>query len=147
MKSLKDPTAKMSKSDPNPITRIELMDSPDDVQLKFRKATTDSVSREITYDPENRLGLANLIDLHAAITGLSVQDVMNDIGAKGLSKKDYKEYLASVVNDVVQPIHTEMKLLLGSRDHLHAVLKNGAFRASEIAESTMKEVKQLVGLT
>ena len=147
VKSLKEPTAKMSKSDPNPITRIDLMDSVQDIQLKLRKATTDNISREITYDPENRLGLANLIDIHSAITGTKVEDVVSEIRSQGLSKKEYKEHLAEVINNVVQPINTEMQRLLSNRDYLQAVLKTGAERASEIAEMTMKEARQLVGLS
>lgn len=147
VKSLKDPGVKMSKSDPNPMSRIDLMDSAEDIQAKLRKATTDSVSREITYDPENRQGLANLIDLHAAITNSSVENVIKEIQSNSFSKKDYKDYLATVINDVVQPINSEMKQLLNNRDHLHTVLNSGAQRASEIAESTMEQVRKMMGLS
>lgn len=147
VKSLKDPAVKMSKSDPNPLSRIDLMDSAEDIQQKLKKSTTDSVSKDITYDPVNRLGLANLIEIHAALSDSTVENVVDEIQTKAFTKQTYKEHLAAVINEKIQPINKEMQLLLSDRGHLNAVLKDGADRASGIAEATMKQVRELTGLS
>ena len=108
---------------------------------------TDSVSRVVTYDPDLRPGLSNLIDLHMTLTGKSSEEIVSFAQNQNLNKKTYKEYLASVVNEQIQPINSEMQRLLSDRGHLSAVLKVGQEKASSIAEKTMKEVKHLVGFS
>jgi len=147
IRSLRDPSSKMSKSDDNDMSRIDLSDSTDLVYKKITKAMTDSVSRVVTYDPDLRPGLSNLIDLHMTLTGKSSEEIVSFAQNQNLNKKTYKEYLASVVNEQIQPINSEMQRLLSDRGHLSAVLKVGQEKASSIAEKTMKEVKHLVGLS
>ncbi|WAR07586.1 SYWM-like protein [Mya arenaria] len=145
IRSLKDPSSKMSKSDPNPMSRIDLSDSPDEICDKIGKAVTDSLSKDITYDLDLRPGVANLIDLHSSLTGQSVEEIVKYVQNQGMNKKTYKDYLASVVNDKVQPMNAEMNRLLSDRGHLNSVLKNGQDKASSIAVNTMSDVMSLVG--
>lgn len=80
LKSFRDPVKKMSKSDPDPKSRICLTDSPDSIVKVIKKAVTDFTS-EVTYDPELRPGVANLISIHSFVTNKSVEDICEE--AKG----------------------------------------------------------------
>lgn len=81
MRSLRNPVKKMSKSDPDPKSRICLTDSPDEIALKIRKSVTDFTS-EISYDMEERPGVSNLINILSIFSGKSVKDVCKE--AEGL---------------------------------------------------------------
>lgn len=81
IRSLRDPTKKQSKSDPNAKSRLTLRDTPDEWKLKIKRAITDFTS-EVTYDPDNRPGVANLITIHALTTNLTPNDIVKR--ARGL---------------------------------------------------------------
>lgn len=74
LKSLRDPSKKMSKSEQDPKSRIEITDTRDDILEKCKKAVTDFTS-EVTFDPENRPGVANLITIHSLFTGLDPSEI------------------------------------------------------------------------
>lgn len=82
IKSLRDPTKKQSKSDPDPKSRITLRDTPDQMLKNIKRAITDFTS-EVTYDPENRPGVANLITIHSLTTNLTPQQICEE--AKNLN--------------------------------------------------------------
>lgn len=86
LKSLRDPSKKMSKSDPDPKSRISLNDSVDNIVNKIKKAVTDFNS-DVTYDPHNRPGVSNLISIHSFVTGKSVEEICNE--AKNLNTGRY----------------------------------------------------------
>ena len=134
----------MSKSDRNQLSRIDLTDSPELVQKKIMKSVTDSTST-LTYDPENRPGVANLINIHSSLADISTNQIVEDIA--NLNKVQYKQFVAKVINTEIQPISKEITRLLGDKDYLQSVLRNGAEKATEIAEKTMTEVKQKVGIS
>ena len=75
VKSLRDPSAKMSKSDPDKLATVRITDSPEEIVQKFRKALTDFTS-EVTYEPASRGGVSNLVAIHAAVAGLPVEEVV-----------------------------------------------------------------------
>jgi tryptophanyl-tRNA synthetase len=77
IRSLRNPQAKMSKSEANPLSRIELTDTPDEIAEKIKKAVTDMTS-EVTYEPEQRPGVSNLIDIHIAFSGQFAEEVVED---------------------------------------------------------------------
>lgn len=143
VRCLKDPACKMSKSNPNPMSRIDLQDSADLVATKIKKSVTDSI-RLLSYDPQERPGVANLINMHSLITNTRPEDIVQEFG--NLNKVQYKEKVTEVINGTVQPINKEMTRLLSDKHYLHTVLDTGMNRASEIAEVNMKEIKQAVGL-
>ena len=134
----------MSKSDTNQRSRIDLTDSPDIVTTKLKKAVSDT-TRTISYDPENRPGIANLISIHSALTDIPPEQIVDE--STSLDKVGYKMKVAEVVNEAIQPISKEIARLLADRDYLQNVLKLGAEKASEIADKTMTEVKQKVGIS
>lgn len=143
MKSLRDPTSKMSKSDPQKLATVSITDSPEEIVLKFRKAVTDFTS-EVTYDPDGRPGVSNLVAIHSAITGLSTEEVVHQ--SVGLDTAHYKRVVAEAVIEKLTPVRNEFKRLKGDRSYLEKVLWTGAEKAKELAAPVYQEVKRLVGL-
>ncbi|NXC75119.1 SYWM protein, partial [Anhinga anhinga] len=142
IKSLRDPTVKMSKSDPQKLATVNIADSPDEIVLKFRKAVTDFTS-EVTYDPASRPGVSNLVSIHAAVTGLSIKEVLHQ--SAGLDTAHYKMVVAESVIQKFAPIRNEIKKLQEDASHLIKVLEDGAEKAKELAAPIYQEVRRLVG--
>ncbi|EFA03333.2 tryptophan--tRNA ligase, mitochondrial [Tribolium castaneum] len=143
LRSLRDPAKKMSKSDPDPKSRICLIDPPDEIVKKIKKSVTDFTS-EVTYDPENRPGVANLISIHSFVTGKTVSQICDE--AKNLNTGQYKLQVADAVVSHVAPIQKKISDLLHNQDFLLQVLESGAEKATEISEATLQEVKDKLGL-
>ncbi|KAK0053595.1 tryptophan--tRNA ligase mitochondrial-like isoform X1 [Biomphalaria pfeifferi] len=145
IKSLRNPTSKMSKSEPNDKSRIDLTDSPDVIKMKVKKAVTDFTS-QISYDPDNRPGVSNLIDIHMALTDLSHDEVVEESFLQAEDTSLYKERLAEVIIEKLSPIRKEILRLQADKGYLLDVLRKGSEKASTIAENTIKDVRQYVGL-
>ncbi|XP_020032518.2 tryptophan--tRNA ligase, mitochondrial isoform X3 [Castor canadensis] len=143
VKSLRDPSVKMSKSDPDKLATIRVTDSPEDIVHKFRKAVTDCTS-EVTYEPSRRAGVSNLVAIHAAVTGVPVEDVVRS--STGLDTARYKLKVANAVIEKFAPIRSEIEKLKRDRDYLEKVLRVGSAKAKEIAYPVLQEVKKLVGI-
>ncbi|KNC80563.1 tryptophanyl-tRNA synthetase [Sphaeroforma arctica JP610] len=141
--SFREPTKKMSKSDPHDYSRINLNDSDDLIMKKLRKAVTDSEDG-IEYDQANRLPLANLIDLAVAATGKTREQVCSE--CSGMNKLQFKEYLAHQLIAIVAPIREEYARLESDRGYVDAVLNEGSSRASAIAEQNMVRIKEVIGI-
>nr|KAG5711090.1 hypothetical protein BaRGS_004734 [Batillaria attramentaria] len=146
IRSLRNPMAKMSKSEPNPLSRIELTDSPDDIAEKIKKAVTDSTS-EVTYAPDTRPGVSNLIDIHMAFSGLFAEEICEHAYLKALDTGLYKQEVSEVVIEKLRPISDTIRRLQADRSYLEKVLKSGQERAKTLAGATMCEVKQAMGLS
>ncbi|XP_043927423.1 tryptophan--tRNA ligase, mitochondrial [Protopterus annectens] len=144
IRSLRDPTSKMSKSDVQPLATISITDSPDDIMLKFRKAVTDFTS-EVTFDPESRPGVSNLIAVHAAVTGQSTEEIVHQ--SVGLDTAQYKAVVADAVIQKLAPIRSEIHRLTSERGYLCSILTHGADRAKEMASPVFHDVKKLIGLS
>lgn len=132
----------MSKSDPNAMATITITDSPDDIALKIRRAVTDFTS-EVTYDPETRPGVSNLVTIHAAMATISVEDAVSQ--ARGLDTGVYKKLVTEAVIQRLTPIREEIERLRADRAHLEGVLARGTQRAQELAAPLLREVRQRVG--
>ncbi|XP_060092326.1 tryptophan--tRNA ligase, mitochondrial [Heteronotia binoei] len=142
VRSLRDPTSKMSKSDPQKLATVSVTDSPEEILLKFRKAVTDFTS-EVTYDPDHRPGVSNLITIHSAITGLSIEEVVRQ--SKGLDTAHYKPVVAEAVIQKLAPIKSEFEKLREDGAYLEKVLQTGAEQAKSLAAPVYQEVRRLVG--
>lgn len=142
VKSLRDPSSKMSKSDPQATATIRITDSPDDVALKIRRAVTDFTS-EVTFEPEERPGVSNLVTIHAAVARIGVDEVL--ALARGMDTGQYKKLVAEAVIQRLTPIREEILRLRADPGHLEAVLARGACRARELATPVLREVRQRVG--
>ncbi|XP_006216201.1 tryptophan--tRNA ligase, mitochondrial isoform X1 [Vicugna pacos] len=142
VKSLRDPSAKMSKSDPDKLATVRITDSPEEIVQKFRKAVTDFNS-EVTYDPAQRGGVSNLVAIHAAVTGLPVEEVVRR--SAGFDTARYKLVVADAVIEKFAPIKSEIEKLKMDKGYLDKVLQDGLAKAKELAYPVCQEVKKLVG--
>ena len=144
LKSLRNPDKKMSKSDSDPRSRIELTDRPDVIVEKCKKALTDLTSR-VTYEPEKRPGVANLVILHSLCSGLEPVTICHE--NSHLDTAQYKLVVAGAVNEFLQPIRQRYLQLINEPAYLISILDEGAEKATAIAIETWKEVQNVVGLT
>ena len=143
--SLRDGTAKMSKSDPSDMSRINLADSPDEVMKKVRKAKTDPEPL-----PSEEGGLAtrpealNLVTIYAALADRSVPEVLAAYGGQGFGA--FKQALGELMVDTLAPITARFTGLLEDREALDAILARGAAKARQIAGPTLAAAYDALGL-
>lgn len=142
--SLRDPTSKMSKSDPSDFSRLNLVDSPQLIQSKIAKATTDGI-RGVSYDPVNRPGMSNLVSIYAAMRDIEVEDAVKEC-ADITSTKDFKTRVSEAIIEKLQPIQSELVRLQADEGYIIKVLDDGAQKADQVANNTMEEVYKVVGL-
>lgn len=141
--SLQDPHKKMSKSDENEKNYVSIIDEAKKIEKKIKSATTDSGS-EITYDPENKAGLSNLMTIYSALSGKSMEQIEADYAGKmyGHLKVD----LAELTVETLRPVREKYTDLMQNKDYLDSLLKSGAERAQVRAQATLKDVYQRIGL-
>jgi tryptophanyl-tRNA synthetase len=142
--SLRDGTKKMSKSDPSDLSRINLMDSADDIARKIRKAKTDTDALPSeTAGLKGRPEAQNLVGIFAALSDATVEEVLRQFGGGQFS--GLKNALADLAVAKLSPIVTEIKKLQGDQAHVDAVLADGAARARAIAAPILHDVRKIVG--
>lgn len=134
----------MSKSDLDTKNRIDIIDSPDTISKRIKQAITDFTS-EVTYDPENRPGVSNLVRIHGLCTGQSHKQICRD--SSGLNTGQYKKVVADAVIEHLRPIRTEFERLMKDCGYIENILRSGSELATEMALRTMVEVKNAVGLS
>ncbi len=140
--SLADPMKKMSKSDENQNGFILLMDKPEDIMRKFKRAVTDSDSH-IVMDPENKPGVSNLIQIYSLATGKTVSQVEAEFAGKGYG--DFKPAVGEAVVELLRPIREKTGDLLKNKDYLEQVYREGAQKANHLARKTLDKVYRKVG--
>ncbi len=140
--SLTDPKKKMSKSD-DPKSCISLFDSPEDIQKKIMSAETDS-GKEIIYNVTKKPGISNLLTIYSLLTDKSTQELEKQFKGKGYG--DFKKALAKVLIDYLEPFRRKQKELQTRDVYVKDILNKGASRARIIAQSTMQEVREKMGL-
>ena len=142
---LLDPHSKMSKSDEIGNGRVCLMDDPADIMRKFKRAVTDcDTERCVRYDPENKPGVANLMSIYAAVTGKSFAEIEAEFEGKGYGA--FKPAVGEAVIETLRPIREEAQRIIKDKAYLEAMCRDGAERASYIAEKTLRKVRKKVGL-
>ena len=143
--SLRDGSAKMSKSDPSEMSRINLVDDADTIMKKVKKAKTDPepLPSEVA-GLEGRAEAANLVAIYGALTGQTKEQVLAEHGGQGFGA--FKPALGEVLVDVLAPINARFVELLNDREELDAVLARGAAKARELAAPTLKEAYRALGL-
>lgn len=142
IKSLQDPTAKMSKSDPNENAYVALTDDVDAIRRKLRRAVTDC-GTEVKMSAD-KPAISNLLNIYSLFSGESVQAAETRFAGVGYGV--FKDAVADAVIAVVEPIQREQKKLLADKGYLESVLKEGAENASRIAAKTLSKVYRKVGL-
>lgn len=140
--SLQEPTSKMSKSDDNEWATIHMLDEPDVVVKKIKRAVTDSIGH-VHYDKVNQPGISNLMSIHSAISGKSFEDIeaMYEGQGYGVFKKD----VADLVEGEMSPVLMRYKELTGSSE-LDAILDRGAEKARAKASATYRNAVHAMGL-
>ncbi len=142
--SLRDGSKKMSKSDPSEMSRIELVDDADTVMKKVKKAKTDpeplpSESAGLVGRPE----ALNLVTIYAAVSDITVDDVLREYGGEGFGK--FKPALAELLAETLRPISSRFNELLTDRQALDAILARGASRARELGRPTLNATYAALG--
>lgn len=140
--SLRDGTKKMSKSDESDYSRINLTDDADTIALKIKKAKSDMVEGDISFD-ENRPEATNLLTIYAALRNISKPQAVEECAGKNFSA--FKQMLTDVAVAHLSPITARMRELLAAPDAIDKILAGGIARAQALAGGTMQEVKKLVG--
>ncbi|MBQ3067378.1 MAG: tryptophan--tRNA ligase [Clostridia bacterium] len=141
IKSLQDPTSKMSKSDPNDNAIITLSDDADTIRRKFRRAVTDSDT--CVRFGEDKPAISNLLTIYSLTSGESIADAEQRFAGKGYGV--FKEAVAEAAIATVEPIQQEQQRLLKDKAYLESVLKQGADTAERIASKTLAKVYRKIG--
>jgi tryptophanyl-tRNA synthetase len=142
--SLKDGAKKMSKSDPSDASRINLLDTADDIARKIKRATSDSDALPSEVKGlEGRNEAANLVGIYGALAGKSDAEVLQEFGGKGFGV--FKPALADLALAKLGPVADAMRRLMKDPAEVDRVLKQGGERANAIAQPVMEDVRRVVG--
>ena len=140
--ALDDPTSKMSKSAENIHSRISLLDDEGKIKKSIMKATTDSDGL-VKFDVENKPGISNLLNIYSVLSGKTVSELEKMYEGHGYG--DFKKDLVEVTVEALKPIKEKYEEIRHS-DELITILKDGAERADNIAQKTLKRVRDNFGL-
>ncbi len=142
--SLTTPTSKMSKSDRDQNGCVYLMEKPEDIARKFKKAVTDSDSeRCVRYAPQEKPGVANLMSIYSACTGKTYEEIEREFD--GLGYGAFKPAVGEAVIETLRPIREEAQRLMKDKAYLEGVYREGAEKAERIANKTLRKVYKKVG--
>ncbi|EYE88086.1 tryptophanyl-tRNA synthetase [Fervidicella metallireducens AeB] len=139
--SLQDPNKKMSKSDENENAYILIIDSPDVIRKKIKRAVTDSLG-VVAYNDEQP-GIKNLLNIYSKLSGESIEAIVERYEGQGYGK--FKEDTAEVVIEGLRPVREKAEELLRSKDYLEKVYMEGAYKAEAAARKTLRKVYKKVG--
>jgi tryptophanyl-tRNA synthetase len=143
--SLRDGTAKMSKSDPSDMSRINLIDDDDTIATKFRKARTDADPLPDSFDAlGGRAEAKNLVTIYAALADTTPQAVVEQFAGQGFGT--FKPALAELAVTVLGPIRDRLTRMLDDPDTVSAALAKGAGRATALAAPTLRAAQEALGL-
>ena len=141
VRSLQEPTKKMSKSDENQNAFISLKDDKDTIIRKFKRAVTDSEARVCIG--EGKDGVNNLIEIYAAVTGKTPDEITREFEGRGYG--DFKLAVGEAVAQTLEPIQQRFADLMKDKAQLEALMRTGAQRASAVAERTLKKAMKKMG--
>ena len=138
--SLGNPDNKMSKSDPDGC--VFLMDKPEEIQRKFKRAVTDSETA-VKYDKENKPGVSNLLTIYCTATGKTMEEAEADFVGQGYGV--FKPAVADAVIELMRPIREESERLMADKAYLEGLYREGAQRAQYMANKTLSKVQRKIG--
>ena len=142
--SLTTPTNKMSKSDHDQNGCVYLMEKPEDIARKFKKAVTDSDTEHcVRYAPEEKPGVANLMSIYSACTGKTFEEIEREFDGQGYGA--FKPAVGDAVVEMLRPIREEAQRLMKDKAYLESVYRTGAEKAEYIANKTLRKVYKKVG--
>lgn len=139
--SIQDPTKKMSKSDENENASIYLMDSPDTIMRKCKRAVTDSESQVLYRDEQP--GIKNLIDIYGACSGLSSTDIVKEFDGKGYG--EFKMAVGESIVSILKPLQDRVAELEKDKSYIDGIIKVNAEKADYYAKKTLRKVQRKIG--
>ena len=140
--SLGNPTSKMSKSDPQGC--VFLMDKPEEIARKFKRAVTDSDTENcVRYAPAEKPGVANLMSIYSSVTGKGFQEIEKEFEGKGYGV--FKPAVGEAVIEALRPVREEAERILADKAYLQQVYTQGAQKASYVARKTLRKVYKRIG--
>lgn len=141
--SLGVPTSKMSKSDPQGC--VFIMDKPEEIARKFKRAVTDSDTEHcVHYDLQNKPGVSNLMSIYSSVTGKTFDEIEREFDGQGYGA--FKPAVGEAVIEALRPIREEAERMIADKAYLKDVYTEGARRASYVASKTLRKVYKRVGL-
>ncbi|MCT7950928.1 tryptophan--tRNA ligase [Ancylothrix sp. C2] len=140
--SLTDGTKKMSKSDPSEQSRINLLDTPDEIAKKIKRCKTDPI-RGLTFDDPDRPEARNLLTLYMILSGKTKEEVSAECADMGWGQ--FKPLLTETTIQALQPIRQKYKEVMDEKGYLENILKEGREKAAEVANATLTKVKKAMG--
>ncbi|GEQ66399.1 hypothetical protein JCM33374_g62 [Metschnikowia sp. JCM 33374] len=143
--ALRDPSKKMSKSDTDQSSAVYLNDDADTIAKKFRKAVTDSVQGPVTFDPQNRPGVSNLLNIISGLLNKPIDETVEELSWVQ-NHKQLKDYVTELVVEEFKDRKVMYDSLMADKSYIDAVCAEGTTKAREIAQENIKEIKKLVGL-
>lgn len=148
--SLTNPTAKMSKSDPKPSSRILITDNPSEIQKKISRAVTDSLSSAVTYDPATRPGVSNLLEILSILReDRSPKETERDFAGAEMPMKALKSSVAEAVVAELEPVRDRYRRRgeePAGEPSVDEIARAGAEKAGERARETVELVKKCMGM-
>ena len=142
--SLTTPDSKMSKSDKDPNGCVYVLEKPEDILRKFKKAVTDSdTERCVRYDPEQKPGVSNLMTIYSVATGRGFEEIEAEFDGKGYGA--FKPAVGEAVVEMLRPIREETERILADKAYLESVYRAGAEKAGYVANKTLRKVYKKVG--
>jgi tryptophanyl-tRNA synthetase len=140
--SINDGTRKMSKSDPSDLSRINLLDSPELIEKKIKKAKTDPI-KGLWFDDPDRPECDNLLTIYTMFSGKSKDEVANE--CRDLGWGQFKPLLIETIITALQPIQEKYQTIRADKTYLDTVLRDGATKATHVANQTLAKVKNALG--
>ena len=138
--SLGNPDNKMSKSDPDGC--VYLLDQPEEIQRKFKRAVTDSETA-VRFDKDSKPGVSNLLTIYCAATGKTMAEAEEEFAGQGYGV--FKPAVADAVVELLRPIREESERLMADKTYLESIYREGAQRAQYLASKTLAKVQRKVG--
>lgn len=142
--SLTDGTRKMSKSDPSDLSRINLLDTPEQIQQKIKRCKTDPI-KGLTFDDPQRPECNNLLTLYMLLSGKTKQEVASECQDMGWGQ--FKPLLTQTAIAALKPIQDKYQAVMADKGYLESVLRDGRQKAEAIANDTLTEVKVALGFS
>jgi len=139
--SLQEPTQKMSKSDPNVNSWVAILDKPDEIMRKFKRAVTDSDAC-VRY-AEGKDGINNLMDIYSAVTGKNYEEIQREFDGKGYG--DFKTAVGEAVVDALTPVQDRFYELMNNKDFLEKTWRESGEQAEKLARRTLGKVMKKIG--
>ena len=140
--SLNDGTKKMSKSDPSELSRLNLLDTPEEIKRKIKKCKTDPI-KGLEFDNPDRPECHNLLSLYQLLSQKSKEDVAAECQDMGWGQ--FKPLLTETTITALQPIQDRYHAIMSDRSYLDSVLRDGAIKAKEVANATLDRVRDALG--